>query len=136
MLLLGLQMAKIVVSVVDADGDSITPTPVTFKPEPPKTCEVIVKELRAAGHGEGHLLDKDGDTVTRGELVPGGDYRYRVTGECTVQVCMRGMEKRMRVGERRRRGGVASRMVHASWHCTCMHSSLIVGAVPSAQGAP
>jgi hypothetical protein len=84
-ILLALQMAKIVVNVVAAGGNSITPEPVTFKPEPPETFEAIIKELVAAGYGEGRLLDAEGDTVARSRVVKGGNYRYCVTGECTIQ---------------------------------------------------
>ena len=82
-ILLALQMAKIVVNVVDGDGNSIRPKPVTFKP--PKTCEGIVKALQAAGCGEGLLEDMDGDAMTPGDSVPAGDYKYCVAGECTMQ---------------------------------------------------
>ncbi len=89
-------MAKIVVSVVDADDISIARVPVTFKPEPPKACEAIIKEILNVGYGRGQLLDKDGDTVTQSELVPGGNYKHRVAGSCTVQVCMRGILSKWR----------------------------------------
>ncbi len=83
MVLLGLQMAKIVVRVVDANDNSITTKPVMLKPEPPpKTREC--RELLAAGYGQGLLLDEGGYGVTSEEL-QGGNYMYCVTGECTMQ---------------------------------------------------
>ncbi len=84
-ILLALQMAKIVVNVVDAGGNSIRPKPVTFKPEPPKTCKDIIKGLLSAGCGEGFLEDMDGDAMTPDDSMPGGNYKHCVTGECTMQ---------------------------------------------------
>ncbi len=94
-ILLALQMAKIVVDVVNASGSSLRAEPLTFKPEPPETFEAIIKEL-VARYGEGDLQDEEGDIVPRTRVGKGGNYRYRVAGECTVQVYMRDMEESAR----------------------------------------
>lgn len=77
----GPTLEKIIVTIVDANDNSISALPLTVKP--PVETEKLIKRL-VGGHGAGALLDKHGDLVLDEWLKQAGNYKYRVTGESAV----------------------------------------------------